>query len=258
MSPTISGTLANQAGPSIRHKVNLATPAYKGEYTSAYVRSLYSLLSATPSAKTRFSFSEVDYSDIVTSRNYLISNFYFNKTDCSHILFIDSDMGFPHQLIGDMLALNEEVVGVSYPKRTLHPSRLHALNNLPFQKAYAQSCDFIGIGKTPHPTNPAFRRADGCGTGILLISRSCINAMIEKCPDIVDNKRFRQMPFAERFDSFITPFNKILLDDRELSEDLSFCQRWINHCDGKIYVNIAHEIEHVGSVTVKCCYTESL
>lgn len=254
----ISGSLNLTGSKTSSKKLNIATPAYKGEYASPYVRSFYSLLSAAPSMGLRFSFSEIDYSDIVTSRNYLISNFFYNKVDCSHLLFIDADMGFPSQLISEMLALNEEVVGVAYPKRSIDLEKLHSLNNQSFKKAYAQASSFIGYPSEPHPRNPAFRKVQGCGTGILLISRECINRMLQRCPEIIDRTRFKRLPFGAKFSTFLTPFNKIELDDRELSEDFSFCQRWTKDCGGSIYANVTHDIEHVGNFTVKTCYSDLL
>lgn len=53
----ISGTLRMPAATSGGVKLNIATPAYKGEYCSAYVRSLYALLSAAPALGLRFSFA---------------------------------------------------------------------------------------------------------------------------------------------------------------------------------------------------------
>jgi hypothetical protein len=31
-----------------------------------------------------------------------------------------------------------------------------------------------------------------------------------------------------------------------LSEDMSFCYRWINQCGGEIWANVNHRISHVG------------
>ena len=86
----ITGSLS--APPTI--KINIATPSYGSTYSGAYVRTLYKVLSTGPKNRVSYSFSDIDYADVVTARNYLISNFYFNKPDCSHILFIDDDMGF--------------------------------------------------------------------------------------------------------------------------------------------------------------------
>ncbi len=254
----ISGKLSAKKPTISSKKINIATPAYQGNYSSAYVRSLYMLLTAAPKTGLKFSFSEIDYSDIVVSRNYLISNFYFNKPDCDYILFLDSDMGFPHQLIQEMLSLSESVVGVIYQKRNLDLQKLHSLKDVQFNKAYAKACSFIGDPGKPHPRNPSFRLVSSCGTGILLISRPCISTMIKECPDIVDTMRFKKAPFGDKFESFITPFTKIQLDDRELSEDLSFCYRWNELCKQNIYANITREIEHVCSITLKTCFADLL
>ena len=254
----ISGTLRMPAATSGGVKLNIATPAYKGEYCSAYVRSLYALLSAAPALGLRFSFSEIDYSDIVTARNYLLSNFYYNKTDCSHLLFLDADMGFPKQLIAEMVALKEELVGVVYAKRSIDLVKLHSLQDLPYAKAYAQACSFIGTPGRPHPRNPGFRQVEACGTGILLIARTCIDRLVQCCPDLVDSSRFKRLPFGEKFSTFLTPFNKVELEDREPSEDLSFCWRWRESCGGQIYANVTHDIEHVGSMTVRKAHGDLL
>lgn len=236
-----------------RPHIAIATPAYKGEFSTAYVRSLFMLLNAAPAMGLRFSFSEFDYADIVTSRNTLLSNFFYNMTNCSHLLFIDADMGFPSKLIGEMVALQEDVVGVVYPKRSIDLEKLHGLYADSYAKAYAKACRFIGSPKQPHPRNPGFRKVDSCGTGIMLISRECITLMLEHSPSILDTRRFKRwgMPWAATFSSFLTPFNKIELEDREFSEDLSFCRRWTEDCSGAIYANITHDIEHVGITTIK-------
>src|SRR3990167_9013525 len=53
--------------------------------------------------------------DIVSNRTYLVNAAL--KTDATHILFIDCDMTFPHDIIQTLLAHNKEIVGVEYNKR---------------------------------------------------------------------------------------------------------------------------------------------
>lgn len=246
----ISGKLNAMDLDSKSHKkINIATPAYGGVYCSEYVKTMYRLLSKK--SNTRFSFSEIDYADIVTSRNYLISNFFYNKKDCSHILFMDSDMGFPTDLIFEMIDLNEDVVGAICPSRSINLESLHSKSGLSYGKAYNESLRFIGNPIKKHHKNESFKNVDLIGAGILLISRECIGKMIKFCPDIVDKLRFKSLPFGSNFVNFITPFDKIKLEDRELSEDLSFCYRWTNFCEGKIFAGVNFEIEHVAKICIK-------
>jgi len=236
-------------------KINIATPSYGSSYSGAYVRSLYSLLSTGPQKRVAYSFSDIDYADVVTARNYLISNFYFNKTDCTHVLFIDDDMGFASELLYEMLDLQQDFVGVISPKRSIDLKKLHSLSNENFVKAFAMSCSFVGNPKVSG-ANEKFVEVNSCGAGILLVSRNCITSMIKSCPEIVDHKRFKKMPFAAKFKQFITPFNKIELEDREMSEDISFAYRWTNYCNGKIFASIASNVQHCGEIVIDSKYID--
>ena len=76
--------------------------------------------------------------------------------------------------------------------------------------------------------------------------------------NVVDDKRYKKQPFGKRFTSFITPFNKIELEDSELSEDYSFCYRWTEFCQGKIYAATARRIRHMGQLVVETSYADRL
>jgi len=247
----ITGSLASQPA----RKINIATPAYGATYSSVYVKSLFSLISSAPARQVAFSFSEIDYADVVTARNYLISNFYFNKTDCSHILFIDDDMGFEYQLIYEMLGLQQDYVGVIAPRRSIDLKKLHALGGEPFPQAVAKACHFIGSPK-PAAGSGDFVEVNQCGTGILLLSRRCIATMIAKCPEIVDTQRFKKLPIGPKFTQFITPFDKIQLEHSELSEDLSFAHRWTQFCGGKIFANVSRPIQHMTAMALETRFAD--
>ena len=253
---TISGNLAVPKKIQIAGKVDIATPSYGSQYAGVYVRSLYKLLTQPRLREVQFAFSYIDYADIVVARNYLISNFYFNKPDCSHILFWDDDMGFEPELVEAMLALGKDVVGAVYPKRAIALDRLHSSHDQPFPTAHARACDFIGDFAPVTVRDQPFMRMNQIGTGVMLISRNCLDVMVSKLPEIVDNKRFKKLGFANVFKTFITPFNKVELDDRELSEDFSFCHRWVKQCQGEIYASVVHPVEHVGQFTVKARYAD--
>ena len=184
------------------------------------------------------------------SRNYLLSNFYYNQKNASHLLFLDDDMGFPESLVFDMIDSGEPLLGVVYPKRAIDLQKLHSLAGESFEAALAKATEFIGAPSS-FRTGLRFVEVERVGTGVMLISRACIDTMIEKCPDIVDTVRFKRFPFAQKFQSFLTPFDKIKLDDREYSEDFSFCYRWKELCGGKVLASVTDEVTHVGQMTVR-------
>jgi hypothetical protein len=239
----------------MRAKINVAMPVYGSQFRSAFVQSMFPLL-LDGSRQVGFSFSEIDYSDIVVARNYLISNFYFNKRDCSHILMVDCDMGFPAELIGAMLTFDKPVVGVIYPKRQVDLRKLHAQADTPYKRAFARSLDFIGSIRQPRTISGGFARMEWCGAGILLISRECVDAMVAALPEIVDGSTFRSYAFGPRFEKFLTPFDKIRTSVAELPEDRAFCSRWVDRCGGEIWACCDREISHVGTLTISAAYSD--
>ena len=207
------------------------------------------------------------------ARNYLVSKFYFDYQSCTHLLFIDNDMGYDPTLIMDMLALDVGVSGVVYPKRKIDLQKLHASGSKPFQQAYAASCEFVGhipsmhekpssikviktvSGITINQTDQdnkrgPFIQAKRIGTGIMLIKRETIASMIEKCPEISGIKKPRNFKLFEKVGGYITPFNKVIVDGHELSEDFSFCHRWTEICGGGIMASTSSSIKHVGELTI--------
>jgi hypothetical protein len=236
--------------PAAPAKIFLATPSYGSSFSGEYVRSLFMLLSSRPRRPVEYLFAYFDYADIVISRNYLVSQFYFHYPEYSHILFVDDDTGYDPAMISEMLELGEPVVGAIYPKRHVDLRKLHAAKDMSYEKALARSVDFVGEIRKPMERRGDFVSVAYCGTGVMLISRACIAAMIEKLPQLVDKRRFKRMPFGDKFDRFLTLFDKIKTDAFELSEDLSFCRRWIEDCDGKVWAHTNRNIRHVGSLTV--------
>ena len=53
--------------------------------------SIFRLHRALPPVGWTLSFASISYADIAESRNFLLTHF-FDKTDASHILFVDVDM----------------------------------------------------------------------------------------------------------------------------------------------------------------------
>jgi len=249
-----SVTIKGRIGADTR--IYIGTPAYGGNFSAEYVQSLFRLLNARPKRPVEYKFSYFDYADIVTSRNYLISDFFFNNEHMTHLLFLDADMGFEPSLIADMIALNEPLVGTIYPKRRIDLKKLHAAKDMPYEKALAHSVEFIGYVRTPMQGKGSFISVNHCGTGILLISRACVETMIAKLPDLVDTRRFKGLPFANKFTRIITPFDKIKTEDAEWSEDYSFCRRWTVDCGGMIWANTSSNIRHAGAMVVDTKYAD--
>jgi hypothetical protein len=125
-------------------KVMVATPAYGEVLYTPDVESLIKLIRSMHQNKWDCSFRSISYSEISESRNYLLTS-WFDKTDASHILFLDADMGFKPQLISEMVAVDQPVVGVISPKRNIdlcHVAK-HAADGVPVDLAIARAQQFV-------------------------------------------------------------------------------------------------------------------
>jgi len=97
-----------------------------------------------------------------------------------------------------------------------------------------------------------FMVLEGVGMGVTLIRRDAITLMLEKYPELIDErlslhpaKDTMLQAGAKRMMRF---FEKLDIPDRGLlSEDLSFCVRWNRARPGnKIWAAIGYRISHVG------------
>ena len=238
-------------------KIHIASPCYRSTYSATFVASLVKLLNSWRNTKIGYSFNHLDTSNIELSRNFLITAFYYKLKSCSHILFLDNDMGFDASLINRMIELDESVVGVVAPKREIDLKKLHEEADEPYEKALAKSVNFLMYPSAKDAEDkPGFRQVVACGAGILLISRDCVTRMIQACPEIVDTNVSKYPTFVRHFDTFLTPFRRVHTDTEWYSEDVSFCLRWINKCGGKIYANVDSRVKHVGDLEIETRYED--
>lgn len=178
--------------------------------------------------------STVSFPDIVDVRNIFLSLWY-DQTDATHLLFVDSDMDFDSRLIVDMIHFNKPLVGAIYPARVL-------------------PLKFVGRAGTPQPTEKVtdgFLKVDGVGAGILLIRRDCITDMICANSAISSDKGLGQHTAHNLFEQMnlkriIRAFDQVIVNDVKMAEDLSFCHRWRSLCGGEVWANVVYPIGHTG------------
>ena len=209
-----------------------------------------------------FSFRSISYAEISESRNYLLTA-WIDKTDASHVLFIDADMGFEPQLIADMIAFDKPVVGVAYPKRKIDLHRVATLAGAgePSDRAITKAHEFV-LRRLRREGRPkvvnGFMEVEGCGAGILLIQRSCVETMLRRIPELNDEKAKKTSPITKDLDRLIRAFDILHIDGLRLSEDYSFCHRWRNLCQGEVWVSVDHAITHIGLKEFKSRYADRL
>jgi hypothetical protein len=231
------------------HLITVATPVFGETFFTPYVHSLFQLQKALHQRRWEMAYSTISYAQIAEARNYLLTH-WFDKSRSTHLLFVDADMGYEPELILDMIALNKPVVGVICTKRKLSLKRLISLaekKEKP-ERAIARAHDFIVRplrDRRPRTIN-GFIEVAGCGTGIMLIQRAAISAMLKAIPEINDSIAKTASPFATRVDRMIRAFDPIKVDGLQLADDYAFCHRWQKLCGGELWASTDRKVTHVG------------
>jgi hypothetical protein len=97
----------------------VATPMYGGNNCGLYMKSCLDLQGMCMQYGVQVKFSFLFNESLITrARNYLVDEF-VNRSDCTHMLFLDSDISFNPQDVIAMLALDKDVIGAPYPKKAI-------------------------------------------------------------------------------------------------------------------------------------------
>jgi hypothetical protein len=101
-----------------KRKLFVATPMYGGQCLGMYMKSCLDLqgICQQHGIDTRFSFI-FNESLITRARNYLVDEFL--RSGFTHLLFLDADIHFNPQDAIALLALDKDVAGAPYPKKSI-------------------------------------------------------------------------------------------------------------------------------------------
>lgn len=215
-------------------------PGYKNNITGTTFLTTHALSNLLHSKGIPFGVSSISSPDIEWVRNFALTYWFDKLPQYSHMLFVDDDMGFMPDVVVDMLLFDEPVVGALYPKKTY-----------PVQWAVS--------GLENAETRGPFLEVEGLGCGCFLIRRDAIAAMLEKMPELVDNRVNaigHDFMKNEGLTRLIRFFNCIEDPERgRVSEDISFCRRW-RQCGGKVWAATHHKMVHVGPHEYAQTYSE--
>ena len=213
-------------------KLFVATPMYGGSCLGSYMKSCLDLQSLANQygVDIRFSFL-FNESLIQRARNYLTDEFL--RSDCTHLMFIDADIGFEAIDIIAMLTMDKDIIGAPYPKKTIKWENVkRAIEKHP--DISVSELEKLGgdIVFNPVAGTREFSVAEPLqvleiGTGMMMIKRDVLEKFkvaypeYEYTPDHVGTEHFG----GERK---IHSYFNVEIDkesNRVLSEDYHFCQQ---------------------------------
>jgi len=242
-----------------KRKLFLAAPMYGGQCAGMFAKSVADLTSLCTSngieLRSYFLFNE---SLITRARNYCVDE--FMRSDCTHMMFIDSDIGFDPRDVLAMLALQSDdseydVLAGPYPKKCISWEKI----KLAVDKGMADEDpnvlekyvgDFVfnpkGGGGNIRIDQPV--EVMEVGTGFMMTRRSAFEKFeaafpqYSYKPDHVRTEAFDgSREIMQYFQAEIDPVSK-----RYLSEDYWFCQKMIS-IGGKVWYCPWMKLQHVGS-----------
>jgi hypothetical protein len=243
-----------------KNKLFIATPMYGGMSHGLYVKSCLDLQNIMNryGIETKFSFL-FNESLITRARNYLVDEFL--RTDYTHMLFIDSDIHFNAQDVVALLALDKDLIGGPYPKKSINwknvidAARKHPdLAPSELEKLVGDYVFNVVKGTSQFSVTEPLEVME-IGTGYMMIKREVFDKMKEAYPQIhykpdhVGQKNFDGSRYIHAyFDTVIDTKESITGggSDRYLSEDYMFCQMW-RKIGGQIFLCPWMKTQHVGT-----------
>jgi hypothetical protein len=243
-----------------QNKLFVATPMYGGMAHGMYVKSCLDLQAVMTryGVETKFSFL-FNESLITRARNYLVDEFL--RSDCTHLLFIDSDIHYNPQDVIALMALDKDVIGGPYPKKSINwgaiasAARKHPDMEPKELETLVGEYVFNVVKGTSQFSVTEPLEVMEIGTGFMMVKRDVFKKMEEAYPTIrykpdhVGQANFDGTRYIHAyFDTVIDTKDSITGggSERYLSEDYMFCQMW-RKIGGEIYLCPWMKTQHIGT-----------
>lgn len=240
-------------------KLFVATPMYGGQCAGMYTRSIADLAAACAKygipLQLYYLFNE---SLITRARNYCVDE--FMRSGATHLMFIDSDIGFNPNDVLTLMGLQTEdseydVIGGPYPKKCISWEKIKQAVDKGVADKDPQILDrFVG----DYVFNPKGNQKEipihkpvevmELGTGFMMIRRRTFEKYAETYPELSykpDHVRTEHFDGSREihayFDCIIDPESK-----RYLSEDYNFCYH-VEKMGLKTWLCPWMQLQHVGT-----------
>ena len=191
---------------------------------------------------------------ISRGRNKFVTMFLDDKKfDGTHLLFIDSDIGFNIENIKRIIDFDREVVTCTYPVKGFYwqqlLDRIKENNNID-EKTMRDYLLQFNVNLYPNTEfNNGFARVKESATGFMMIRREVFTTIMQKFPHLKYKPDLRTgiENSQNAFDFFPVGIYKEKDGvNRYLSEDYYFC-RLAEECGFEIWTDLQTPITHLGS-----------
>lgn len=201
---------------------------------------------------------------ITKARNILVEGFL--RSDATHMLFLDADLGFDPDDIVKMIQANKDLIGGQYAKKKINWDVVkRVVQGVPNIPPHAINAVIAESTFRPIGDQMSFRldepvEVESIATGMMLIRREVFTKMAAELPEIeiisggsetMDPKTMTRVTDPHRtahayFDVSIDPVTKAYT-----SEDFTFCKRW-RKLGGQVFLAPWTRTVHVGTYEYVC------
>jgi hypothetical protein len=251
------GAQGHQGKP--RGKVMVAIPCFGGQMTASTANSVMNLLCSFMLSHVPFEKCFPANESLITrGRNLCVKRFL--DSDCTHLLFIDADVGFRTRDVGTLLDAEVDVVVGAYPKKVIgwHIVAEAAKQGCPPEELARQGAIFAS-NVVPGPDGEVdvvmrnghrYVEVHDANTGFMLITRACLERYVEAFRADIE---YQVDPDAltGKVETMWNVFHAGILGGtpgvppRYLSEDYWFCRKW-QELGGKIWLSLDTDLTHSG------------
>lgn len=219
-------------------KIFIATPTANGIMLSDYVVSIMAMSADLHGRGIGTVYRNIDGPNVALQRDMLAGEFLAGE--CTHLLFVDSDMAFPAELCSRLLDAGKRLIGTIYAQRRLDLPRLaKLLDGRDFHDALALAHDWnVHLSDSTITVVDGLCRVDALGTGFLLIERACFTEMLERTEVPLYSATNHQVKLRAFF-------RELSEDGAVWSHDYAFCRRWTG-AGGEVWADTNANIKHVG------------
>ena len=232
----------------------VATPCFDGHITGIYSNSLLKLQQACAQRQVAFTVRNILGDALITrARQNLLAHFMENK-DATHLLFVDSDIGFEPAQVFRLLEFDADFTAAAYPVKNINWAKLTELAKAGKPDLPSASLDYVVEFADPSAIQIQrdFAKVTAAGTGFLMVRRAAVLRMMEHYTelqykrDLLVHDDLRDSPWRYAlFNCMIDPKTGAYL-----SEDYSFCRRW-TQIGGEIWLDLKSSLIHAGTTYFK-------
>jgi hypothetical protein len=165
-------------------KILIASPTYNGDVRIEYMRSIIDLLARLRGRDTECSLLTEKATILHTMRSVMASEALADAS-FTHLLFVDTDMGFRPEAVLRLIDRDVPFAGVAYPYRTvpLHeklPADLEGTTLRTFTSQLVPYAVTFPPGQKQVQIERGFCKVSTIGTGLMLIRRDVLVRMSEE------------------------------------------------------------------------------